>query len=366
MLNRLHQLKERIPLPVSQFWHRYGVFIVLILSLTGFWLGHGERYINAYLESTAQLVPDVQRRLNSGGYRFGYTLAYIVVRFGYAPEQAFPWVGLLWSLAVINYRFWLKPFVFLGSWVGRVIYVIAAPTLLASGLTSLLTLATGPNQVNSSVIYWVLGWFVLYGVWHYFREINRTRHALTETGTQAELTALKAQVNPHFLFNSLNNIFGTALTEGGQRTPDGVQQLSRLIRYPLEQTQATQVDMGDELRFVDEYVQFHRQFLPNEHAISFSYDWDEQPTTLPPLLLTPLIDHALQQAGNALIVGRVNVRQQQLHLQLTYPAAALSTESEAMYNVRQRLAFLYPDRYALTEQVLDRQATLDLMLQLSN
>ena len=366
MLNRLRQLTARIPLPVRQFWHTYGIFVALILSLIGFWLGHGERYINAYLESTAQLAPDVQRRVSSGGYKFGYILAYVVLRFGYAPEQAFPWAGLLWSLAVINYRFWLKPFVFLGGGVGRIVYVIATPTLLASGLISLLTLTTGPNEVNSTVVYWSLGWFTAYGIWRYFREINRTRRALTETGTQAELTALKAQVNPHFLFNSLNNIFGTALTEGGQRTPDGVQQLSRLIRYQLEQTQARLVNVEGELRFVDEYVQFHRQFLPNEQPITFSYEWDEQPATLAPLLLTPLIDHALQQAGKALISGNVDVRQHVLHLQLTYSATALATESEALRNVRQRLDLLYPGRYTLDERISDQQATTDLILQLTN
>ena len=366
MLNHLRQLTARIPLSVTQLWHKYGVFVVLLLSLIGFWLGNGERYINAYLESTAQLAPDVQRQVSSGGYKFGYTLAYVVVRFGYAPEQAFPWVGLLWSLAVINYRFWLKPFVFLSGWVGRIGYVIATPTLLASGLTGLLTLATRPNQVNSMVVYWSLGWFAAYGTWRYFREINKVRHALIETGTQAELTALKAQVNPHFLFNSLNNIFGTALTEGGQRTPDGVQQLSRLIRYQLEQTQTRLVNVEGELRFVDEYVQFHRQFLPSEHPITFSYDWDEQPATLAPLLLTSLINHALQQAGNALIVGKVSVREQVLRLQLTFSATNLNPENGAIHNVRQRLDLLYPDQYTLDERVMNQQATTDLIVQLAS
>ncbi|MBO0931307.1 histidine kinase [Fibrella aquatilis] len=366
MIRQLRTLQERIPLSVRQFWHRYGVFVILGVSLIGYWLGDGERYINAYLESTPKMDQYTQNRLKSSGYKFGYTLAYIVVRFVYAPEQAFPWLGLAWSLAVINYRYMLKRFVFRGNWLSRAGYGLFAFTIMAGALANAITLTTGPNGVNATIAWWLLAWFMLYGIWAYFRDINKTRRALTETGTQAELTALKAQVNPHFLFNSLNNIFGTALTEGGHRTPDGVQQLSRLIRYQLEQTQTQRVDVADELRFVDEYVQFHRQLLAREQTVSFSYDWDEQPALLPPLLLTPLIDHALQQAGDTTVTGTLSVRQQRLHLQLTYPANSPNPDSEAIENVRQRLRFLYPDQHTLNQQVVNRVATAELHIDLTS
>ena len=364
MLTRIRLLQERIPLSVRQFWHQYGVFVSLALSLIGYWLGDGERYINAYLESTPKLDPYTQNRLKSSGYKLGYTLAYIVVRFVYAPEQAFPWVGLAWSLAVINYRYMLRRLVFGGTWLTRIGYGLFAVTIMVSALANAITQTTGPNQVNNTIAWWLVAWCITYGVWAYFRHINRTRQALTETGTQAELTALKAQINPHFLFNSLNNIFGTALTEGGQRTPDGVQQLSRLIRYQLEQTQAQYVELSDELRFVDEYVQFHRQLLAEQRAVSFSYEWDEQPAMLPPLLLTPLIDHALQQTGDTAVAGTLRVQQQRLHLRLTYPAPDPNHDSETMKNVRQRLAFLYPDHHSLNEQVAQHQATTELYIEL--
>ncbi len=366
MLNRLRQLTARIPLSVRQSWYKYSLYIVLILSVLSFWLFHSEQCLTLYLDSTPKLDPYTQNRFRSAGYKFGYTAAYVILRFVYAPQQALPWLGVLWSLAVINYRFFMKTWVFKGHWLGIIFYSIFALIIMQGAYEGLLQLAVGINQVNAIIAWWVLGWCVVYGIWNYFREINQTRRALTETGTQAELTALKAQVNPHFLFNSLNNIFGTALTEGGQRTPDGVQQLSRLIRYQLEQTQATNVAVGDELRFVDEYVQFHRQLFPNQQAVSFSYDWDEQPATLPPLLLTPLIDHALQQAGSVGMTGKLSVQRQLLHLQLTYSATSLTTTDNAFQNIRQRLTLLYPDRYTLDERIAGKRATTDFILQLTN
>lgn len=366
MLNSLRQLQNRIPLAVRGYWSNYSLYIVLIMSAVAFWLFHSERCLTLYLESTPKLDPYTQNRFRSAGYKFGYMAAYAILRFVYAPQQALPWLGVLWSLAVINYRFFMKTWVFKGRWLGIVFYPIFAVIILQGAYEGLLQLAVGLNEANATIAWWVLGWCVIYGIWNYFREINQTRRALTETSTQAELTALKAQVNPHFLFNSLNNIFGTALTEGGQRTPDGVQQLSRLIRYQLEQIQATNVDVGDELRFVDEYVTFHRQLVADNQSVTFSYDWDEQPATLPPLLLTSLIDYALQQAGPVGMTGKLSVQQQLLHLQLTYSATSLTTTDDAFQNIRQRLTLLYPDRYTLDERVAGKRATTDFILQLTN
>ena len=137
---------------------------------------------------------------------------------------------------------------------------------------------------------------VLFAFGQNYRENQRRQLILIQQRTQAELDALKAQVNPHFLFNSLNNIYGTAIVEDSPRTAESIQQLSGIVRYVMEESRLQTTDIQRELRFIDDFVELQRIRLPNQDNIEIKIDieWDEKPARIVPLLLNPLIENAFK------------------------------------------------------------------------
>lgn len=363
----LTRLTSQIPAPLRNAWRAFGPFIALALAVLALWLTNGEYLIRNFSNVMAQLDADPEAIRHGSLYRFGYYTGFWIAQLVKAPLQVMAWLGFTWSLGAvtqcISFR-WPSYFsanasaLKISPWVNVALIILS----IWLNLNFVFEVWIGPNDVNGAVKSWILGWCLVYTVWHYFRDTREARRQLIETATQAELTALKAQINPHFLFNSLNNIFGTALTEGGQRTPEGVQQLSGLLRYQLEKTQVEQVEVATELRFLADYVQFHRQLLPN--AVVHQYEWDGQPARLAPLLLTPLVDYALQQRRanpSAPVESRLTVKDRFLSYRLTYPVGANPPATEALDNVRQRLGTLYPEQYSFREAGGTLALTINLL-----
>lgn len=200
-------------------------------------------------------------------------------------------------------------------------------------------------------------YMIVYGFITDFRKTRKEQLALIQQRTQAELDALKAQVNPHFLFNSLNNIYGTALLEDSPRTAESIQQLSGIVRYVMEESRLQTTDIQRELRFIDDYVELQRIRLPSQDTITIStrIDWDEKPAQIAPLLLNPLIENAFKYGISIQHPCFVHIR-----LQVQDGVLRLTTENSilprtdlekstglGLANVRQRLILAYPERHTL-------------------
>ena len=229
--------------------------------------------------------------------------------------------------------------------------------MFASSLTSLLLIC-----------------MVIYGFIIDFRKSRKVQLALIQQRTQAELDALKAQVNPHFLFNSLNNIYGTAILEDSPRTAESIQQLSGIVRYVMEESRLQTTDIKRELRFIDDFVELQRLRLPNQDNIDIhvDIDWDEKPAQIVPLLLNPLIENAFKYGISmqypCFVHVALSVQAGVLHL-TTRNSVLARTDLEkgtglGLANVRQRLTLAYPDRHTLTSQEINNTFLVDLMIKL--
>ncbi len=200
-------------------------------------------------------------------------------------------------------------------------------------------------------------YIIVYGFITDSRKTRKEQLTLIQQRTQAELDALKAQVNPHFLFNSLNNIYGTAIVEDSPRTAESIQQLSGIVRYVMEESRLQTTDIQRELRFVDDYVELQRIRLPNRDNIDIRtrIDWDEKPAQIVPLLLNPLIENAFKYGISMQHPCFVHI-----HLQVQNGILSLTTENSVLArtdlekgtglglaNVRQRLMLAYPERHTL-------------------
>ncbi|RIV27694.1 hypothetical protein DYU11_05165 [Fibrisoma montanum] len=213
------------------------------------------------------------------------------------------------------------------------------------------------REVSSTMALIILIYMVVYGFITDYRKGHKVQLALIQQKAQAELDALKAQVNPHFLFNSLNNIYGTALMEQSPRTAESIQQLSGIVRYVMEESRLQTTTIQRELRFIDDYVELQRIRIPDKAhiRIEVDMDWDEKPAQIVPLLLNPLIENAFKYGisiQNPCFV-RIQLRVQDGTLYLLTENSILPrTDLEkgtglGLANVRKRLELAYPDRHLL-------------------
>ncbi|MDM1450113.1 sensor histidine kinase [Myroides odoratimimus] len=112
--------------------------------------------------------------------------------------------------------------------------------------------------------------------------------------TVAELDFLKMQLNPHFLLNAMNNLYGEALTNP-RETPERILQLSHLLRYQLEATKREFVSLDQEIEFLKEYFNYYK-FRTNDLVVDIKYEGDIEKFQVPPLLYFSLVENAIKFA----------------------------------------------------------------------
>ena len=189
--------------------------------------------------------------------------------------------------------------------------------------------------------------------------INTKKQAkLIAEKSQAELTALKAQINPHFLFNVLNNLYGTAIVEDSPKTSEGILQLSSIMRHVVEGTKNEKIDLEKEIRFMNDYIDLSKIRVPKRPNISIvtNIDWDESPTTIAPLLVIPYIENAFKYGisinETSFIEMNYTVSNKQLEFSCRNSIIKLIDKLEigtgtGLENTKRRLDLYYPDNYEL-------------------
>ncbi len=184
----------------------------------------------------------------------------------------------------------------------------------------------GINWVNLSIL--LLGWFSCYFIYHLFDRFNRSeieRLRLVAAVKDSELRALKSQVNPHFIFNSLNSL-RALIDEDPARARLAVTQLANLLRYSLQSSQLETVPFEDELRVVNDYLALEQV----RHEERLRLRLDVAPETLhlpvPPMLLQTLVENAVKygisqraEGGEIAIIARNDAGF--LRLQVTNPGS---------------------------------------------
>ena len=187
---------------------------------------------------------------------------------------------------------------------------------------------------------------------------TKTQAKLIAEKSQAELTALKAQINPHFLFNVLNNLYGTSIVEDSPKTSEGILQLSSIMRHVVEGTKNEKIDLEKEIRFMNDYIDLSKIRVPKRPNISIvtNIDWDESPTTIAPLLVIPYIENAFKYGisinETSFIEMNYTVSNKQLEFSCRNSIIKLIDKLEigtgtGLENTKRRLDLYYPDNYEL-------------------
>lgn len=141
------------------------------------------------------------------------------------------------------------------------------------------------------------------------REVE-LRRALEQEKTVTELSWLKAQLNPHFFFNTLNNIYALTLLDGDQAR-EALHRLSRLMRYVLYETQTGTAPLSQELQFVQDYLDLMQLRLTDDVTLEFERPAPLHDTPVAPLLLLTFVENAFKHGVSALAPSRISIRVRQ-------------------------------------------------------
>ncbi|WP_225585250.1 sensor histidine kinase [Flavobacterium sp. MDT1-60] len=112
---------------------------------------------------------------------------------------------------------------------------------------------------------------------------------------KSELSFLKQQLNPHFLLNAMNNLYGESLTEP-DKLPDRILNLSDMLRYQIEATKKDYVLIDEEIDFVKKYIEYYR-FRNERLKVTQNYEGDFKNIDIPPLFFLPLVENAVKFSG---------------------------------------------------------------------
>jgi hypothetical protein len=210
----------------------------------------------------------------------------------------------------------------------------------------------------------------LYRRWHQ-KELDNAR--LMQENYQAELQLLKAQIHPHFLFNTLNNLYALTLRQSDE-APEVVKRLTGLLQFVVEQGDAPLVALPAEVALLRNYLALEQ--LRYGQRLTLEFEADDIPATaqIAPLLLLPLVENAFkhgaaEQLGQAHIRVALAVAGKRLTCVITNTKNETSAVMDGpagigLRNVRQRLQLLYPQRHRLEIEAGPDTFTVRLTLEL--
>jgi len=169
---------------------------------------------------------------------------------------------------------------------------------------------------------------------------------------EAELNYLKSQTNPHFLFNTLNNIYSLA-RDKSDLAPESILRLSKILRFMLYDTGGNFIAIDDELRIITDYIDLEKLRYDDTLLVTLNTDIENSKQPLPPLLLIPLVEnafkHGVSETRNKPFVDiNLIVRHQQLLFIVKNSIEEAITTQEVkenigLSNLRRQLALLYKE-----------------------
>ncbi|WP_020531318.1 sensor histidine kinase [Flexithrix dorotheae] len=199
------------------------------------------------------------------------------------------------------------------------------------------------------------------------------RKELEKEHLKSELLHLKNQLNPHFLFNTLNNIYGLII-QNQEKAQDAVHQLSKLMRYLLYDSNEKLVPLSKEIEFMHHYIDLMRLRLMTNVSVHYAFPKNNVDCEIAPLLFISLIENAFKHGVNLNAPSEIEMemnlsREKKLEFYVKNTAFPKSDEDRSgsgigLVNLRKRLKLLYPENHTFTIHQEDKYFECTLTLQL--
>ncbi len=228
------------------------------------------------------------------------------------------------------------------------------------------------DQVGSSV-FSILFFGVIRHLYQYTK-LKQAAQQLRIEKQQTELNYLKSQTNPHFLFNTLNNIYSLA-RDKSDLAPESILRLSKILRFMLYETSGAYIAIEQELKIIKDYIALEKLRYDESLHVNFNYDIEDTRQALPPLLLIPLVENAFKHGvsetrDHPFVDIHLSVKQRRLAFFVknsaeAFPGAGSVKENIGLSNLRRQLELLYTD-YNLSVQQGESVFTATLTINLAS
>jgi sensor histidine kinase YesM len=213
------------------------------------------------------------------------------------------------------------------------------------GIALLIAIVTIANGTIGLIVKGFINWF---------NDI-KFKSELNKKNYEMELALVKSQLNPHFLFNTINNI-DVLISRDAARASAYLNKLSDIMRFMLYETKAAKINLDKELTYIEKFIELQKIRTTNEYYVNYSIKGDPTNFMIPPMLLISFIENAFKHAENKKVKNAINI-----HLDIE--KEKLRFECENAYNqnikirseqsglgndlIKKRLALLYPEKHAL-------------------
>ncbi|RIJ46556.1 hypothetical protein D1614_17955 [Maribellus luteus] len=215
--------------------------------------------------------------------------------------------------------------------------------------------------VATSLLRLARGWFRL-------QEIESERN-------KAELKALRSQINPHFLFNSLNSIYSLA-RKNSKEVPEKIVQLSDLLRHIIYDSDRDYIPLEKEIGMIRNYITLQNLRTDEQHKINLHVDGEVKEKMVAPMVILPFVENSFKHglkggADNAFVNILLTVSDHKLELEIANSKGKSAGETDLRYqgigieNVRKRLEMLYPGRHKLKITETEQTFTVDLQIEIN-
>lgn len=208
----------------------------------------------------------------------------------------------------------------------------------------------------------------------FYREQKR-QSSLKLCSNELELKLLRNQLNPHFMFNTFNNLYGISLQEP-TRVPNLILQLSQLMRYQIENSSKEWVPLEEELMFIESYISLEEERLGDRCKLHYEYNnqTPEVPLQIAPMVLITFVEnsfkHGANNIGPCFVTIKVEVKNGILQMETVN---SVSTNSQSttismgigLSNTEQRLQILYRGKHKLSIKPGKTDYRVNLMIDLN-
>jgi LytS/YehU family sensor histidine kinase len=208
----------------------------------------------------------------------------------------------------------------------------------------------------------VLTWF--YQQWKWMKTIESKK-------TKAELSLLKSQINPHFFFNTLNNLYGLVI-EKSDDAPNVILKLSDIMRYTIYMGKEDFVPLKDEIEYLKNFIELHKIRYQKRVDIVFNHDYEIDYQIAPLLFIIPLenaFKHGVESlTEDAYIHINIKIDASIVHFDIENNFEARESSETAgigIQNLKQRLKLLYPDKHKIKIDVKNSIYKLELKIKMT-
>lgn len=249
---------------------------------------------------------------------------------------------------------------------------IPKPPVNKQGITPPAFRPVRENFVIREIRHHLFQFLAVIGFSFFLKFYNRWKQTDKEK-TSAELSYLKSQINPHFLFNTLNSIYSLAL-EKSDHTATAVVKLSGMMRYVITETKNDLVPVSKELNYISDFIDLQRIRLGNTADVEFRVQGSAGSLSIAPMLLIAFIENAFKHGVNAeensKIKVEINLQDQQLEMNVFNNKVTVHSREEeksglGIRNAKHRLDLIYPSRHTLDIIETEKDFQVHLILNLS-